>query len=118
MTTTFAPTRSWPSRNTVADTGISSSITALAGHCPADTTGETSEMTMRPITSGTLPSLRKALAVNRGRSANSPVSTCRHLAVSANRQARTVPFVADPHYASAEQGGPDELREVRVGIRQ
>ncbi len=47
---TVARTESWPSRNTVARTGMSSPTTAFAGNRPSSTTGCTSVTGMRPVT--------------------------------------------------------------------
>src|SRR5699024_2035306 len=52
MSTTEPPTCSWPSRNTVARTGITSPTTALAGQRPPSMTGNTSTTGIRPIGAG------------------------------------------------------------------
>ncbi len=46
--TAVAATASWPSRKTVASIGTISPTTALAGHRPPSTTGDTSSTGMRP----------------------------------------------------------------------
>ncbi len=50
--TTFAPTASWPSRNTVAVTSKVSPTTAFAGRLPHSTAGRTSRTGMRPMAWG------------------------------------------------------------------
>ncbi len=76
--TTLAPTASWPSRNTVAETRKRSPSTALAGRRPASTRGDTSSTGMRPITVSLSVVLRAGRAAARlaaGRAGGSvPVS--------------------------------------------
>ena len=49
---TLAATASWPSRYTVAETGMRSPVTARAENSPPATTGATSDSPMRPSTAG------------------------------------------------------------------
>jgi hypothetical protein len=53
--TAAAITSLWPSRKTVASTGIVSPATARAGQRPQSTWGRMPSMTMRPIMPCTLP---------------------------------------------------------------
>ena len=67
VSTTAAPSISWPSRNTVAVTWKVSPATALAGTLSPGRTGCTSRIGIRPITDESYPSARPASMTGAGR---------------------------------------------------